>query len=307
MKKLKDFYWLIKGITVYALVGESGTGKSFRAKLLTQKYGIELLIDDGLLIRDDKILAGHSAKREKTFLGAVKVAVFDDKEHRDEVARVLQRIKFKKILILGTSEKMVIKIATRLQLPPPTKIIHIEELATKEEIEQAKRSRNVEGKHVIPIPSMEVKRNYPKIFYDKIRMVLKGNKSPLGVKSSKVYEKSVVRPEFSKKGRIQMSESALAEMCQNCISEFNPDIVVKKLTIKTDLQCYRFIILIDVPFGTQLSGQMHKLQQYIIENIERFTGILLEEVSIIIDKITQPVHNHNNDENQKEVRHEKKH
>ena len=86
MKKLKDFYWLIKGITVYALVGESGTGKSFRAKLLTQKYGIELLIDDGLLIRDDKILAGHSAKREKTFLGAVKVAVFDDKEHRDEVA-----------------------------------------------------------------------------------------------------------------------------------------------------------------------------------------------------------------------------
>ena len=75
MKKFKDFYWLIKGIAVYALVGESGTGKSFRAKLLTQKYGIELLIDDGLLIRDDKILAGHSAKKEKTFLGAVKIAV----------------------------------------------------------------------------------------------------------------------------------------------------------------------------------------------------------------------------------------
>ena len=29
------------------------------------------------------------------------------------------------------------------------------------------------------------------------------------------------------------------------------------------------------------------MQKYIIENIERYTGILIEEVSIIIDKITQ--------------------
>ena len=49
---------LNRGMQVYALVGESGTGKSFRAKLLAQKYGISALIDDGLLIQDDKILAG---------------------------------------------------------------------------------------------------------------------------------------------------------------------------------------------------------------------------------------------------------
>ena len=80
-------------ITVYALVGESGTGKSFRAKLLAQKYGIHALIDDGLLIDDDKILAGKSAKHEKSYMGAVRVALFDDKEHRDQVARVLQKNK----------------------------------------------------------------------------------------------------------------------------------------------------------------------------------------------------------------------
>ena len=52
--------WL-KGIQVYALVGESGTGKSFRAKLVAQKYRIDLIIDDGLVIKDDKIIAGYSA------------------------------------------------------------------------------------------------------------------------------------------------------------------------------------------------------------------------------------------------------
>ncbi|GHV81596.1 hypothetical protein AGMMS49991_01540 [Spirochaetia bacterium] len=115
---LQDLFWILRRIKVYALTGESGTGKSFRAKLVAQKYGIDFIIDDGLLIRDNRILAGHSAKKEKTFLAAVKVALFDHKAHRDEVARKLQSEKFKKILLLGTSEKMVNKIASRLQLQP---------------------------------------------------------------------------------------------------------------------------------------------------------------------------------------------
>jgi uncharacterized alkaline shock family protein YloU len=287
MKSLHDLYWFFKGVKVFALVGGSGTGKSFRAKLLAQKYDIDLIIDDGLLIKDDKILAGHSAKREQTFLAAVRVAVFDDKGHRDEVAKALQSTEFKKILLLGTSEKMVQKIAARLQLPQLYKIIKIEDIASQEEIEKAIRSRHIEGKHVIPVPAIEIKGSYPKIFYNVVRVFRKKNKNPIGNKNSKVYEKSVVRPEFSKKGRISISEAALSQMVLHCVSEFDNKIHIKKLTIKTNDLGYRLIIVIDVPFGTQLTGKIYNMQQYIIENIERYTGILIEEVSIIIDKITQ--------------------
>ena len=283
MKVLNNIINAFSGITVYALVGPSGTGKSFRAKLITQKYGISAIIDDGLLIQDDKILAGHSAKREKTYMGAVRVALFDDKAHRDGVAKVLQKMKIKKILILGTSEKMVQKIALRLQLPTPTKIIKIEDIASQEEIEKAIRSRQVEGKHVIPVPAIEIKRDYPKIFYDKVKVFLNRGKS----KDNKNFiEKSVVRPEFSKKGRVEISEAALTQMALHCISEHDPQIRVKKFIIKKDARGYRFVITIDVPFGTQLTGKIHNLQDYIIDNVEKYTGILLEEVSIIIDKIT---------------------
>ena len=48
----------------YGLVGASGTGKSYRAVSLAKERGIPCIIDDGLLIRDAKILAGTSAKRE---------------------------------------------------------------------------------------------------------------------------------------------------------------------------------------------------------------------------------------------------
>ncbi|HOU37431.1 MAG TPA: hypothetical protein PK786_00530 [Treponemataceae bacterium] len=289
MKSLSDLYWFFKGVKVYALVGDSGTGKSFRAKLLAQKYGIQLIVDDGLLIRDDKILAGQSAKREQTFLAAVRVALFDNKAHRDEIARVLQSEQFKKILILGTSEKMVEKIAVRLQLPQPFKIIKIEDIASQEDIERAIRSRRVEGKHVIPVPSIEIKRNYPQIFYDHVRVFLKGRKNLLSSNAtmSKVYEKSVVRPEFSKKGRVTISEAALSQMVIHCVGEFDPAVSIKKLTVKTDSRGYRLVIVIDVPFGTQLTGKIHQMQQYIVENIERYTGILVEEVHIVIDKITR--------------------
>ncbi|MCI5607075.1 MAG: hypothetical protein SOT46_09455 [Treponema sp.] len=276
-------------ITVYALVGESGTGKSFRSKLLAEQYGIEAMIDDGLLIQDEKIIAGRSAKREKTYMGAVRVALFDDKDHRDSVAKVLRKSHIKKLLIIGTSEKMVMKIAMRLQLPQPSKIIRIEDIATQEEIELAQKSRHVEGKHVIPVPSIEVKKNYPQIFTSSMRDFFNKSKFKFLFKNKsggKMIEKSIVQPEFSKKGRIEISEAALTQMVMHCVNECDPEIKVKKIIIKTDSRGYKLVVLIDVPFGTQLTGKVHRLQQYIIDKIESFTGILIEEVSIVIDKIT---------------------
>jgi uncharacterized alkaline shock family protein YloU len=191
---------------------------------------------------------------------------------------------------------MVNKIAARLQLPQPSKIIQIEDVATQEDIERAIRSRRIEGKHVIPVPSIEVKRSYPQIFYDAIRIFQRRPSSreaspgitPQGIgPTPKVHEKSVVRPEYSKRGKVEISEAALSQMVIHCILEHNPNLRIKKITVRDEQRGYRLVITIDVPFGTQLSGNIHELQQYIIENIEQFTGILIEEVNIIIDKIIQ--------------------
>ena len=282
-----DFIFNFNKIKVFALVGESGTGKSFRAHLVAQKYEIDYIIDDGLLIKDNRILAGHSAKKEKTFMAAVKVALFDEKSHRDEVARKLQGEKTKKILILGTSEKMVNKITSRLQLPAPSKLIKIEDISSQEEIDKAIRNRRIEGKHVIPVPSIEVKRSYPNIFYKAIN-IFRRKKGPAALSAPpSVHEKSVVRPEYSKRGKVIISEAALSQMVIHCVDEFNQDIRIKKIMVKDDEMGYRLVITIDVPYGIQLGGNIHELQQYIIENIERYTGILIEEVNIIIDKIIQ--------------------
>ena len=277
-----DSLLLAKKNKVFALVGESGTGKSFRAKIVAQKCHAEFIIDDGLLIRDNRILAGHSAKKEKTFLAAVKAALFDEKSQRDEVARRLHSGKPKKILILGTSEKMVNKIAIRLQLPPPSKIIRIEDIASQADIENAIRSRRIEGKHIIPVPSNEIKRNYPNIFYSAIR-ILKRNQVPVAIGT--IHEKSIVRPEYSKRNNVCISELALSQMALLCVEEFDAQIRIKHINVKSDDIGYRLVITIDVAYGTKLGDNIHDLRKYIINDIGWFTGILIEEVNIIIDKI----------------------
>ena len=283
----RDMYLFLKGIKTYALIGESGTGKSFRAMLVAQKYGIDFIVDDGLLIRDNRILAGHSAKKEKTFTAAIKVALFDDKERRNEIIKCLQAERFHKILILGTSEKMINKIAARLELPAPQRIIHIEDIASQEDIEKAVRTRKIEGKHVIPVPAIEVKHNYPQIFYNAIRIFRIRRLQEILEKTPQLHEKSVVRPEYSKRGKVLISEPALSQMVIHCVDEFNEQILITKISVKDDKAGYRLVITIDVPFGLQLGGDMQELQQYIIDNIERYTGILIEEVNIIINKIRE--------------------
>ena len=207
-------------VKVYALVGRSGTGKSFRAQVVADKYHIPLIVDDGLLIKNDKILAGKSAKQENNFLTAVKRALFQEVSHHEEVMNALQNERFRKILILGTSEKMAAKIAHRLNLPDPSQIIHIEDIATKDEIDTAMRIRYSEGKHVIPVPPLQITRNYPSIVYDSIRVGLRKRLAFLPFFQTQTVEKTLVCPEFSKQEQASISEAAITQMVRGCLNEY---------------------------------------------------------------------------------------
>lgn len=46
-------------------IGSSGTGKSHHALVVAHDHNINCIIDDGLLIYENRIIAGHSAKMRK--------------------------------------------------------------------------------------------------------------------------------------------------------------------------------------------------------------------------------------------------
>ncbi len=281
-KLIYHLVWLFRGIQVFALVGKSGTGKSFRAKLVAQKYNIDVIIDDGLVIKDKKIIAGKSAKKEKSMVEAIKTALFLDENHLQNVLSALEKENFKRVLIIATSEKMVNKITERLGLPYPKKIIRIEDIASQKEIEEAKKSRELEGKHVIPVPAVEVRTNYPHIFFQSIKILFE--RKIFKRKKQNVYEKSIVRPAFSSKGEITISDKAVSQMVFQCVKEFDDRLKVDRVIVERQKNGYRFVIMLEVPYGIRVAGTMQDLQNYIIENMDKFAGVSVNEVNIRIEK-----------------------
>ena len=127
-----------------AFTGPPGSGKSDRALVIAYENGASCIIDDGILIYHNRIAAGVSAKKEPSYLGAVRRALFWDDTHAEDVRRKIIKINPAKILILGTSDKMAQRIADRLKLPEPSRFIHIEDVAKPEEIKQAREARHKE-------------------------------------------------------------------------------------------------------------------------------------------------------------------
>ncbi len=275
--------WRMRGLKVYALVGKSGTGKSFRAGLISEKYTIDVIIDDGLLIESNKIVAGRSAKKEKTYLAAVKTALFTDKEHLREVKLRLEQSNIKRLLILGTSTKMISRICKALQLPPPVKTIQIEDIATADEIETAIHYRKNQGTHVIPVPAIEVKKTYPRFMADSVKFFFRKGLGIFG--KPKELEKSVVRTEFSRKGMVSISEAALSQMIHHCIQEKSEHMGLNRITIQNDNGAYHLNVGIRVPYGFELATNLHSLHDFIIEKIEKYSGIIIEQLHINIEAV----------------------
>lgn len=195
---------------VFALVGSSGTGKSHKAMKIAYENNLDYIVDDGLLIEGAKKLAGKSAKKEGTRVTAVKRALFFDQDHRAGVVAVLKENTNKSILILGTSDKMVNNIRENLELPPFERIIRIEEISTPEEIKIALHHRNQFGKHVVPLPTVELKQDFSGYFRDTLKTVLRRR---FGSSETVVIgEKTVIRPTFSYLGKYSISNHTLVQI-----------------------------------------------------------------------------------------------
>ena len=161
---------MLEKIKVYAFVGPSGTGKSYRAQMVAAENDIHFIIDDGLLIKDNEVIAGNSAKMAATKIETVKKALFLQEGQAKEIQEALKKHNANSILLLGTSDGMVEKIAENLNLPKISETIYITDVATEEEMKTARNIRVTEGKHVIPVPTFEIKKDFSGYLLDPLQI-----------------------------------------------------------------------------------------------------------------------------------------
>ena len=269
---------------VIALVGPSGTGKSHRALMVAKKHGADAIIDDGILIKDGKIVAGSSAKKEPSKIMAVRRAIFVLPGHAEEVRRAIGEVLPKRILILGTSENMVQKIAKILDLPPINEIVRIEDIATKAEMAKAQFYRLKEGKHIIPVPTIELKPHFSQLLIDPLQSLFKrGDHNS----RRRTGEKSIVRPVFSYYGKLIIDDSAIKAIVQSVMKAKDfinkiGRIRINRVREGDEDKGLNISCEIVLTYGNHIPTLLRETQQRVRDAVEFMTGMLVREINIMV-------------------------
>ena len=265
---------------VYGFCGESGRGKSYRAPWVASRLSIPAIIDDGLLISENKIVAGISDKKEKTKMAAVRRALFSDPIHANTVKKAIAVHQYAKILVVGTSENMIQKIVKALELDPICHIIQIRDIATEEEIAAAKKMRQTEGKHVIPVPTFEIKKDFSGYFIDSITSVFfpKSKKTPVNK-----GEKTIVRPTFSYLGDYTISDNVIADICSFEASNFKQVVRVAKANVRSSPEGAYINLDLILRFGKYpIRPLCHEIAKKIALVVDQMTSINVCQLNIIV-------------------------
>lgn len=266
---------------IYGLVGPSGTGKSYKASSLANERGILYIIDDGLFIKGSKVIAGTSAKREATMVAAVRRALFMDKAHALSVKEAIDKANPDAILILGTSVNMIHRIVDTLQLPSVDEIIRIEDISTNEEIQTARITRKEEGKHVIPVPTLEIRKDFSGYLLHPLRILRFTEKG----RKVEALEKTVMRPTYSYMGKFYIADLALESIAAHNAYKVPGVYKVIKSSAVSHVGGAVINIEITVCYGYKIHEIMEQIQINIANDIVHLTGINILQVNVLARNI----------------------
>ena len=268
----------------YAFVGPSGTGKSYRAQMVANANGIHYIIDDGLLIDENSVLAGTSAKKAPNKIETVRHALFIEPDEQKEMREAIKKYKPDSILILGTSDKMVEKIRESLLLPEFTKTIYINEVATEEEMKKAKNIRVTQGKHVIPVPTFEIKKDFSGYILDPLQIFR--TKSKLG--GPYMSEKSIIRPTFSYLGNFTISDSVFRQIAERVAANIPAIYEVMRTRVENYGDGIYIYMEAIINYGYNIIDVLEEFKHKLSKDIEKQTAMSALRVELLAKGIHMP-------------------
>ena len=276
-----------KKIKVYAFVGPSGTGKSYRAQMVASEKNINFIIDDGLLIKDNEVIAGESAKKAATKIETVKHALFLNEKEQEEMHKAFRKYKPSSILILGTSDGMVEKIAKNLGLPNVSETVYISDVATEQEMQTARRIRVTEGKHVIPVPTFEIKKDFSGYLLDPLQIFKSKGKG----EKPYISEKSIIRPTFSYLGNFTISDIVFRQIAEVLASK--EPAIYKVLKTRVDKSVEGPIIYMEVmvTYGYNVIDALKQFKNEAKREIENLTAMNVVSLEVVAKSVYIPEEN----------------
>ena len=269
---------------VYSFVGPSGTGKSYRAQMVAGEKNTHFIIDDGLLIKDNEVVAGESAKKASTKVATVKHALFYEEKEKEEIIKAIKRYNPESILILGTSDGMVQKIAENLGLPEISETVYITDVATEQEMETARRIRVTEGKHVIPVPTFQIKKDFSGYLLDPLQIFKSKGKG----QKPYISEKSIIRPTFSYLGNFTISDLVFRQILEYLATQTPAIYKILKTRVENYGDGAKLYLEVTIMYGYNVVDGIKSFKEKARKEIEKLTAMNVVELDVVAKNMYVP-------------------
>ena len=268
----------LSSVEVLAFLGAAGTGKSQRAAQVARQYGVDFVIDDGLLVSKGQIMAGKSAKSEKNLVSAIRRALFEFEPQQTEVAAFLASYAPCKVMVIATSDSMMRKIVEKLGLDHPTKIIDITEVASREEIDSALKERREKKQHVVPVARTQIQRNFAGKLVSQLKDLFKSK--------DREDTRTVVKPPFSFDGRVTIEKEAILAMIQKLAVIGTHIRQIHEVGLTSDGDALNVNLVVDIELGDENALHLARLlQKKLSVGLSFYMGMDVKKVNIRVNEM----------------------
>ena len=167
-------------------------------------------------------------------------------------------------------------------LPTPELFIDITEVASPEDIINARRERHEKGQHVVPVSRTQLRKNFAGKLVVHLRGLFKSQDKEDG-------ERTIVRPPFSFFGALTIDSSAIEDMVRHVIS-LSPQVKkVEEIKVGSSDDVISLGITVNVAPGKLNFRQLGKMEQKRVASAVRFfTGLDIGKIDIRIAEVVFP-------------------
>ena len=135
--------------------------------------------------------------------------------------------------------------------------------------------------HVIPLPSIEVKRDFPGYLVDPLKYFF----SKKNENRRKIGEKSIIRPKFSQIGKLIITENAMIQLTTYITLQNSRVSSCNKVQVEMKDEGATIRMEITVQYGCNLPEVAQSVQNSVSRNLENLTGLIIYGVHVIIKSL----------------------
>ena len=138
--------------------------------------------------------------------------------------------------------------------------------------------RKNEGKHIIPVPAFEIKKEFSGYFLHPLRLFQKN----LDEADDFIEDKTIVRPSFSYLGNYTISDNVIISavkheaLKEKCVKKVN------SINLRTSSHGVHIDLSVTLGYGENIVEISKKVQKRIKEGVEKNTSINVRRVHIYV-------------------------